>query len=117
MNSEGSLSIYLATELQVAQLWQTGSPFPTVHSTSCCVSTARREVSVTILMSRRLSIGDIDLLMVTKPIAQKNRTISMRNFMFLTARVLIAAAAMLLTTHDVSSANPTSLHGVVQTGG
>src|SRR5204862_2290257 len=58
-------------------LWQAGSPFPTVHSTSCCVSTARREVSVTILMSRRLSIGDIDLLMVTKSITQKNRTISM----------------------------------------
>ncbi len=41
----------------------------------------------------------------------------MRNFMFITARVLIAAAAMLLTAHDVSSANPRSLHGVVQTGG
>src|SRR6266487_4597692 len=41
----------------------------------------------------------------------------MRNFMFITARVLIAAAAMLLTAHDVLSANPRSLNGVVQTGG
>jgi len=41
----------------------------------------------------------------------------MINFMFITARVLIAAAAMLPTAHDVLSANPRSLHGVVQTGG
>jgi hypothetical protein len=41
----------------------------------------------------------------------------MRTFMLSITRMLLAGAAMLLTAHDVSSANPKSLHGVVQTGG
>jgi len=43
--------------------------------------------------------------------------ISMRNYMVTITRMLLAGAVMLLTAHDVSSANPRSLHGVVQTGG
>ncbi len=41
----------------------------------------------------------------------------MRTFIFITARVLLAGAAILLTAHGVSSASPKSLSGVVQTGG
>jgi len=41
----------------------------------------------------------------------------MRNFMFMTARVLIAAAAIVAATGLVSSASAFSLNGVVQSGG
>src|SRR6266566_9533300 len=43
--------------------------------------------------------------------------ISMRNYMVTITRMLVAGTAILLTAHGVSSANPRSLHGVVQTGG
>ena len=49
--------------------------------------------------------------------ASDRGTVSMRTFMFITARVLLAGAAILLTAHGVSSASPRSLSGVVQTGG
>jgi len=41
----------------------------------------------------------------------------MRNFMFMTARLLIAASAIVVATGVVSSASAFSLNGVVQTGG
>src|SRR6266567_917278 len=43
--------------------------------------------------------------------------ISMRNYMVTITRMLVAGTAILLTAHNVSSANPRSLSGVVQTGG
>jgi hypothetical protein len=41
----------------------------------------------------------------------------MKTSMFSITRTLLTGAAMLLTAHGVSSANPRLLHGVVQTGG
>ena len=41
----------------------------------------------------------------------------MENCKLIVMRVVVAGAAMLMTTHAVSSANPKSLPGVVQTGG
>src|SRR6266704_725938 len=43
--------------------------------------------------------------------------ISMRNYMVTITRMLVAGTAILLTAHGVSSVNPRSLSGVVQTGG
>src|SRR5438477_1975530 len=43
--------------------------------------------------------------------------VSMRNYMVIITRMLLAGAAILLTAHGVSSASPRSLSGVVQTGG
>ena len=43
--------------------------------------------------------------------------ISIRNSLVTITSVLLAGAAILLTAHNVSSANPKSLSGVVQTGG
>jgi hypothetical protein len=43
--------------------------------------------------------------------------ISIRNSLVTITSVLLAGAAILLTAHNVSSANPNSLSGVVQTGG
>ena len=45
------------------------------------------------------------------------KKISMRNYMVTITRMLLAGAAILLTAHGVSSANPRSLSGIVQTGG
>ena len=55
--------------------------------------------------------------MVAKSIVSKRGTVSMRTFMFITARVLMAAASILIATRAISSASPASLNGVVQTGG
>ncbi len=41
----------------------------------------------------------------------------MRNYMVTITRMLVAGTAILLTAHGVSSVNPRSLSGVVQTGG
>ena len=41
----------------------------------------------------------------------------MKNHKLIITRVLVAGAAMLMTAHPVSSANPKSLRGAVQTGG
>jgi len=43
--------------------------------------------------------------------------ISIRNSIVTITSILLAGAAILLTAHNVSSANPKSLSGVVQTGG
>src|SRR5438093_12678106 len=43
--------------------------------------------------------------------------ISMRNYAATITRVLLAGAAIFLTAHGLSSANPRSLSGIVQTGG
>jgi streptogramin lyase len=43
--------------------------------------------------------------------------IAMKNYMVTITRMLFAGAAILLTAHGSSSANPRSLSGVVQTGG
>ena len=43
--------------------------------------------------------------------------ISVRNYIVTMTSMLFAGAAILLTAHNVSSANPKSLSGVVQTGG
>jgi hypothetical protein len=43
--------------------------------------------------------------------------ISVRNYIATITSMLLAGAAILLTAHNVSSANPRSLSGVVQTGG
>jgi hypothetical protein len=57
------------------------------------------------------------MLTIPESMASERGTVSMRTFMFITARVLLAGAAILLTAHGVSSASPRSLSGVVQTGG
>src|SRR5258708_39184064 len=43
--------------------------------------------------------------------------ISMKNCKLIVKRLVVAGAAMLMTAHAVSSANPKSFRGVVQTGG
>src|SRR5207249_5956920 len=45
------------------------------------------------------------------------KKVPMKKHMLMTTRVLVAVAAIFLTAHGVSSANPKSLSGVVQTGG
>jgi hypothetical protein len=55
--------------------------------------------------------------MIPKSIVSERGTVSMRTFMFMTARVLIAAASILIATRAVSSAGASSLSGMVQTGG
>ena len=61
-NPDGSLSIYLATELPSGVPLASWLPLPDrSFIILSCVPTAGREVSVTILMFRRVSIGDIDL--------------------------------------------------------
>src|SRR6266436_7933519 len=57
------------------------------------------------------------MLTIPESMASERGTVSMRTFIFITARVLLAGAAILLTAHGVSSASPKSLSGVVQTGG
>src|SRR5262249_32696891 len=48
---------------------------------------------------------------------QVANNISIRNYIVTITRVLLTGAAILLTAEGVSSANPRSLSGVVQTGG
>jgi len=55
--------------------------------------------------------------MIATSIVSERGTISMRMFMFITARVLLAAASILIATRAISSASAASLSGVVQTGG
>src|SRR6266481_3870410 len=55
--------------------------------------------------------------MVSVSVVNERVTGSMRTFMFMIARVLIAAAAIVAATGVVSSASASSLSGVVQTGG
>src|SRR6266699_6610890 len=57
------------------------------------------------------------MLMIPESMVSERGTVSMRTFMFMTARVLIAAASILIATRAISSASPASLSGVVQTGG